>query len=329
MSAMMRSARARHLAIVVALLSTFSVESSAQAGDTAKNPPPPIGTLVDVGGYRVHLYCTGTGSPTVVIVGAGYSFDWGLVQPEVAGFTRVCSYDHSGTAWSDAGPKDSCPLRVSEVHMALTNAGIAGPYVLVGHSLGGLIVRLYAAQYPNDVAGIVFVDHALAMLSRRPPHTAGGTTPTPKPPTLPPGARISMGMEDDPNFSKMAVRDRELHRWWTAQARDQAAASQDSVDMLMDCIDQTDAVMKDRSHPLGNKPIVDVTAGAAPPLPPPVAETWRHNYAELQAKLMSLSENSKQLVAENSGHFIIVDRSDVVIDAIRRVVRAFRENTKL
>src|SRR5437879_13804502 len=102
MSAMMRSARASHLAIVFALLSTFSVESPAQAGDTVTNPPPPIGTLVDVGGYKVHLYCNGTGSRTVVIVGAGYSFDWGLVQPEVAGFTRVCSYDHSGTAWSDA-----------------------------------------------------------------------------------------------------------------------------------------------------------------------------------------------------------------------------------
>jgi pimeloyl-ACP methyl ester carboxylesterase len=327
MSAMLQSARGRYFAIVVALLCTFPVETPAQTVDTAQSPPPPIGKLVDVGGYRVHLYCTGTGSPTIVIVGAGYSFDWGLVQPEVAGFTQVCSYDHSGTAWSDPGPKDSCPLRVSEVHLALKNAGIAGPYVFVGHSLGGLIARLYAGQYPNDVAGVVFVDHALAMLSRRPP-PGGGAAPMSPPPTLPPGARISKGMEDDPNFSKMAVRDRELHRWWTAQARDQAA-SQDSVDMLMDCVDQTDAVMKDQSHPLGNKPIVDVTAGTAPPLPPPVAETRRHKYAELQAKLMSLSANSKQLVAENSGHFIIIDRPEVVIDAIRQVVRSVRENTKL
>jgi hypothetical protein len=76
-----------------------------------QNPPAPLGKLVDVGGYRVHLYCTGTGSPTVVIVGAGFSFDWGLVQPEVAKFTQVCSYDHSGIGWSDPGPKDSCSLR--------------------------------------------------------------------------------------------------------------------------------------------------------------------------------------------------------------------------
>lgn len=329
MSPVLQSARGSYFAIVVvALVSRFPIETTSQTVDTAQSAPSPIGKLVDVGGYRVHLYCTGTGSPTVVIVGAGSSFDWGLVQPEVAGFTQVCSYDHSGTAWSDPGPKDSCPLRIREVHMALKNAGIVGPYVFVGHSLGGLIARLYAGQYPNDVAGLVFVDHALAMLSRRPSPAGGGAAPTSPAPTFPPGARISKGMEDDPNFSKLAVRDRELHRWWTTQARDQPA-SQDNLDMLMECIDETDAVIKDQSHPLGNKPIVDVTAGTAPPLPPPVAEAWRHKYAELQIKLLSLSANSKQLVAEGSGHFIIIDRPDVVIDAIRQVVRSVRENAKL
>jgi len=135
-------------------------------------------------------------------------------------------------------------------------------------------------------------------------------------------------IEDDPNVSKMAVRDRELHRWWTSQARDQPS-TQDTVDMLMDCIEQADGVMKEGIYPLGNKPIADVTAGLAPPLPPPVAEDWRHKYAELQTKLMSLSTNSKQLVAENSGHFIIIDEPEVVIDAIRQVVRSVRETAKL
>src|SRR6266481_6385300 len=124
--------------VLIMLFCALPVVTLAQATGAKQNPPPPLGKLIDVGGYRVHLYCTGTGSPTVVILGAGYSFDWGLVQPEVAGFTQVCTYDHSGTAWSDPGPKDSCPLRVNEVHMALKNAGIVGPYILVGHSLGGL-----------------------------------------------------------------------------------------------------------------------------------------------------------------------------------------------
>src|SRR5437660_4774496 len=104
----------------------------------------------------------GTGSPAVVILGAAFSFNWGLVQPEVAKFTQVCSYDHSGIGWSDEGPKDSCSLRVNEVHTALKNARIKGPYVLVGHSLGGLVARVYARQYPDEVAGMVFVDHAFA-----------------------------------------------------------------------------------------------------------------------------------------------------------------------
>jgi len=122
---------------------------------------PPLGKLIDVGGYRVHLYCIGSGSPAVVIVGAGYSFDWVLVQPDVSKFTQVCAYDHSGIAWSDPGPTDSCSLRVSEVHSALKNAKISGPFVLVGHSLGALVARLYAAKYADDVAGMVIVDHAL------------------------------------------------------------------------------------------------------------------------------------------------------------------------
>src|SRR5216117_2310709 len=171
LSATSKMVHCKHLTIVLALLCVPPIVTLAQNADTAQNPPAPLGKLVDVGGYRVHLYCTGTGSPTVVILGAGYSFDWGLVQPGVAGITQVCAYDHSGSAWSDEGPKekDSCALRVREVHAVLKSAGIAGPYVLVGHSLGGVIARLYAVQYPDEVAGIVFVDHAFAMINRRPP----------------------------------------------------------------------------------------------------------------------------------------------------------------
>src|SRR5258708_11038720 len=113
----------RRAAIVLALCCGFQIVTLAQTASTPKNAPLPLGKLVDVGGYRVHLYCAGTGSPTVMIVGAGFSFDWALVQPEVAKFTRVCTYDVSGTAWSDAGPALTCAERIYEVHKVLGKTG--------------------------------------------------------------------------------------------------------------------------------------------------------------------------------------------------------------
>jgi pimeloyl-ACP methyl ester carboxylesterase len=304
----------------------------AQATGPNPNSPPPLGKLVDVGGYRVHLYCTGFGSPTVVILGAGFSFDWGLVQPQVASITQVCSYDHSGSAWSDDGPTDSCSLRVSEIHEVLKNAGIKGPYVLVGHSLGALVARLYAGQYPNDVAGLVFVDHAMAMINRRSPSGGATMDPPPMSPAPPPpgGVKMAAGMEDDPNFGKLSARDREFHLWASKQVRGKADSPgklPGGLDMLLDCVAQADAIGKDQSHPLGDKPLVDISAGNAPPIP--AAEQWRTKYTELHSKLLSMSVNSKELVAENSGHFIIIDRPDVVIDAIGLVVQSVRNNNKL
>src|SRR5512138_3062311 len=116
-------------------------ESMAEASDARVYPPP--GQLVDVGGYRLHINCTGTGSPTVVIVaGAGdWSTTWGVVQPEVAKTTRVCTYDRAGLGWSDANSLPSDAARFArELHTLLQNANVPGPYVMVGHSLGGFIV---------------------------------------------------------------------------------------------------------------------------------------------------------------------------------------------
>jgi pimeloyl-ACP methyl ester carboxylesterase len=278
--------------------------------DVAQNPPPPLGKLVDVGGYRVHLYCTGAGSPTVVIVGAGFSFNWGLVQPEVAKFTRVCSYDRSGIAWSDNGPKDSCSLRVREVHAALNNAGIDGPYVLVGHSLGALVARLYEAQYPRDVAGMVFADHAMSftVTMRMPPEDNTSARPD----------FSGGGIDSDPNFSKLSTRDRELYRWAMSQPRIQVAMQAISK-VAPECDAQADAILQKDSRPLGDKPLVDVSTDMDR-IP---------EYVKLQATLLSLSRNSKEMIAERSSHFVIIDRPDVVINAIGQVVQSVHNNSKL
>src|SRR5215212_1938782 len=126
---------------------------------------PAPGELVDVGGYSLHLYFTGEpGAPTVVMDSGlgGTMLDWQLVQPKVAEFARVCTYDRGGMGWSDSGaqPRTSQQI-VRELHTLLDNAEVRGPFVLVGHSFGGTNMQVYARQYPNQVAGMVLVDSAL------------------------------------------------------------------------------------------------------------------------------------------------------------------------
>ena len=134
-------------------------ESLAEAADARTYPPP--GQLVDIGGYRLHINCTGSGSPTVVIdAGWGdWSTTWGFVQPEVAKTTRVCTYDRAGMGWSEAGPlpRDAAQF-AKELHTLLQNANIPGPYVMVGHSLGGLPVRVFVHDNASEIAGVVLID---------------------------------------------------------------------------------------------------------------------------------------------------------------------------
>jgi len=126
---------------VTVFLLLMSLTAFGQQKDKKPTYSPP-GKLVDVGGYRLHLNCTGKNGATIVLIsGAGdFSFDWGLVQSGVSRFARVCSYDRAGLAWSDPGPTPhTMGQDAYELHTLLKAARIKGPYVLVGHSVGGLI----------------------------------------------------------------------------------------------------------------------------------------------------------------------------------------------
>ena len=118
--------------------------------------------LIDVGdGRQLYLNCEGEGSPTVVMEagGAGHSESWRFVQPDVTKFTRVCAYDRSGTGRSSSTPPHvTIQAIATELHALLAAAGVHSPYVLVGHSLGGIIVRQFAAQYTDEIVGMVMVD---------------------------------------------------------------------------------------------------------------------------------------------------------------------------
>ncbi|MYE07087.1 MAG: alpha/beta hydrolase, partial [Chloroflexi bacterium] len=122
----------------------------------------PVGRLIDVGGHRLHLRCTGTGTPLVVLESGGDALGsqgWFAVRPKLAGTTRVCTYDRAGYGWSDTGPEPRDALTIStELHRMLRGASEPPPFVLVGHSLGGAFIRVFADRYPDDVAGLVFVD---------------------------------------------------------------------------------------------------------------------------------------------------------------------------
>jgi pimeloyl-ACP methyl ester carboxylesterase len=145
--------------VTILVLAGLVFQKISSARDARRFPPP--GQMVDVGGHRLHMCRTGKGSPTVVMDSGfpGTSLSWTFVQPEVAKFTSACSYDRAGLGWSDAGPMPRTSQQiVEELHALLLNARADGPYVLVGHSFGTFTVRLYASNYPAEVAGMVLVD---------------------------------------------------------------------------------------------------------------------------------------------------------------------------
>ncbi len=137
----------------------------------ARQYPAP-GRRVDVGGYQLHLHCIGERTPTVILEAGlnDFSVQWALVQPDVSHFARVCTYDRAGLGWSERSPHPrGREVMAQELHTLLTNAGIQGPFVAVGHSFGGMVVRTFAQRYPNEVMGIVLVDAAHeAQLARIP-----------------------------------------------------------------------------------------------------------------------------------------------------------------
>ena len=125
---------------------------------------PPPGRLVSIGAHRLHIRCDGDRAPTVIFDAAlgGSSLSWSLVQPAIARLTRACTYDRAGFGWSDAGPLPRTASRIAdELRDLLRVTAVPPPYVLVGHSYGGLVMRSYAARHPNDVAGFVLIEPAI------------------------------------------------------------------------------------------------------------------------------------------------------------------------
>lgn len=147
--------------VAVALLLAAGVVYQAIGSRLDRTRFPAPGRLIDVGGHRLHLYETGSGSPAVVLESgiSASSLNWRRVQTQIAKFARVCSYDRSGLGWSELCDEPCTPMSLAaQLHSLLRAAELPSPYVLVGHSFGGLVVRAFAATFPDETAGIVLVD---------------------------------------------------------------------------------------------------------------------------------------------------------------------------
>jgi pimeloyl-ACP methyl ester carboxylesterase len=327
------------------------IQGSALCQNSTPAPPPP-GKLVDIGGYKLHIYCTGKGDPTVVLIAGGgdFSFDWSLVQPEVSHFARVCSYDRAGSAWSDLGPTPrTMHQEAYELHLLLKKAGIKGTYLLVGHSIGGLIARIYADQYPKEVVGIVLVDsthedttlgyqgklvrmRTLAKNRPVPPvHTMRSSPP--EPPTEAERKQAEQFAQSvgppriNPPFDKLPPEAQKMRLWALSHPKLSAATD----DFFAEELEALYVARNKTLCPLGDKPLITLV-GSAPDDDPNLSEELKQLDEEKlrqKAGFVSLSRNSKCIYAEKSGHHIQLDEPEVVISAIREVVEAVRDHKRL
>jgi pimeloyl-ACP methyl ester carboxylesterase len=152
------------LSVFIAVLAIAGsiYQTAATESDQRKYPPP--GILVSVDGYKMHIYCIGEGSPTILLdhVGGGSSVDWALIQPRLAEHTRVCAYDRAGYGWSEFNPAPrTLEQQVNELRGLLRGANEQGPYIFVGHSYGARVGRVFAARYPSEIFGLVMMDTGL------------------------------------------------------------------------------------------------------------------------------------------------------------------------
>ena len=298
---------------------------------------PAPGRLVDIGGYRLHLECEGEGQPAVVLEsGVGdIGITWAGVLPEIAGFTRVCAYDRAGLGWSDASRRPrTAAVMVEELRALLSGAGVAPPYVLVAQSFGALPATLLASTHRDVVAGMVLVDpahpdqierapQAVRDAYRRMARMIGPMFTLPRALAasgvyaLRPGMVPMMGGGPIPE----AVGE---ERYRALLAR--GAGGFRTLTAEMEHLEESRAQVRAAMGPLGDLPLVVLSAGEEAPLPVPEearqanAVVWR----ELHRELAALSSRGRVEVVDGSGHMIHHERPEVVVGAIREVVEAAR-----
>ncbi|GIP23859.1 alpha/beta fold hydrolase [Paenibacillus sp. J22TS3] len=304
----------------------FGYEWYASKKAEADYPPP--GKLVDVGGFRLHILKKGTGSPTILLEAASgeTSQSWRKIPDEIAKFATVVSYDRGGFGWSDkAVTARTGPNIAQEFHTALKREGIQGPYIIVGHSLGGMYARLFAQEYQQEMAGLVLVDAKpvgddlktapiLEQEHFQKPTPSSGISKLLK-------QSGAMRLFKDILLEGLVRKeDRDVFVNVIAQPK-----YFDAVDEEAKNIPITEERLKNQH--LGKLPVRVITRGQIPPevkqmgLSPDAGRKIEEIWQAGQRDLLKISEDSKMIVAKNSGHYIIHDEPGVVVDVIGQLVK--------
>ncbi|WUJ67915.1 alpha/beta hydrolase [Kribbella soli] len=306
---------------VIGILALASIgggyETVREATDAKTYAMP--GQLIDVGGHSLHLNCTGSGSPTVVLEAGGgeMSSNLGWITPAVAGTTRVCVYDRAGRGWSEPAdsPQDGTQI-ATDLHTLLHRGNVPGPYVLAGHSFGGLYVRTFAARYPDEVAGMVLVDSTAAKSSS--PGDASSSDLVERGAALvSASARVGLvRLYNQVSFGSLPPRSRDEVRATGATASNLRSTIDEYV-QANNSMQQATA-FKD----FAGKPLVVLTAGSGNDA------AWQ----AMQKDLAGLSTNSSQRVVEGAVHEALVGDEEYAAatsQAVLDVVTAVRSTGQL
>ena len=312
---------ARLLILVLVLtVSTYAAGVFAKTKLTRENPPP--GQLTDVGGYDMHLYCVGEGSPTVILEAGLNDFhvSWSKVQAEVATAARVCSYDRAGMGWSEASPYPrTSEVMAQELHSLLVNSGVEGPFILVGHSFGGIVMRQFAQQYPDEVTGMLLVDSAHEEQVARLPF-------------LKETANEFIGqfrtLSAMSSFGLIALSPATIpNRGFPDEAYKQYQAVLATTNYFDTSIAESTEFYFGTSSvkvaKLGDLPLIVLSHG----LPDETSDAsavqesqFEREWARMQKELTGLSSQGKQVIAQKSGHYIQLDEPELVIAAIHELI---------
>jgi pimeloyl-ACP methyl ester carboxylesterase len=296
-------------------------------GEVARSLPAP-GQLIAIDGVRLHLRCSGQGSPAVILeagTGPAASMAWTEVQPSVAEFTRVCSYDRAGLMWSDGGdmPRDAERI-AADLHALLFAAAVSPPYVLVGHSIGSVYIRVFADRFPDEVVGLVFVDASHPdQWQRFPPELAQRAR-------VPARARFIgpllahtgvLRMRGGVTLRQLPADDATIVNAYLPRSVKALLAESEAQDVSMSQARRTGA--------FDSLPLIVLSSGRDPDVFPPgvtpaLQTQFRPLWMELQKELVTLSSNADHRVIEDSGHFIQIDAPEAVTNAVRDVVMAVR-----